>query len=93
MTFSTRKDPDSVEDFSIDWIDTLSESSPIDVIATSEWTVEKTLVVDSDAKTNSTTTVWVSGGRLNKYQTIVNKITTTGGRTYNRTITFKVQEK
>jgi hypothetical protein len=93
MTFETMKDPDSVEDFTINWAATLSESSPNDTISTSAWTADNGVVVDDDSNTTTTTTVWVSGGTLHKYADLTNEVGTAGGRTYNRTITVMIQEK
>jgi hypothetical protein len=93
MTFEATKDPDSVEDFTINWAATLSESSPGDVISTSSWTANSDVTIDSDTNTTTTARVWVSGGTLHKYADLVNAIETSGGRTYNRTITLKIQEK
>jgi hypothetical protein len=92
MSFEATKDPSSVEDFSIDWTATLADSSPADTISSSTWTADNGVTVTSDAETTTTTTVWVSGGTLGRYCNLVNRIVTTGGRTYDRTITLKIQQ-
>ena len=93
MTFEATKDPESVIDFTINWAATLAESSPSDEISTSAWTADQAMVVDSDTNTTTTTTVWVSGGTRWKYANLVNTVVTTAGRTYERTITVKLQDK
>jgi len=93
MTFTTIKDPEAVIDYTIDWAATMAESSPSDTIATSAWTADNGVVVDSDSETTTTTTVWVSGGTRGKYSSVVNTVTTAAGRTYNRTISLLLQDK
>lgn len=93
MTFETTKDPDATVDFTIDWSDTLNESSPADTITTSSWTANCGMTVDSDSKTTDHTTVWVSNGTLHKYADLVNTVQTAAGRKHQRTITVKLQEK
>ena len=90
-TFSAIKDPDSVEDFTIDWAATLAESSPADTISTSAWSKDTALVIDSDSNTTTTATVWVSGGTDGTYTNLVNRVTTAAGRTLDRTIVLLVQ--
>ena len=93
MTFATIKDPDSVVDYQIDWSATMGESSPNDTIATSSWSADNGLTVDSDSNTTTTATVWVSGGTRATYANLVNTITTVGGRTHERTIVIKLQDR
>jgi len=93
MTFEAKKDPDSTVDFTINWILTLAESSPADTISTSSWTANHAMTVASDSNTTTTTTVWVSGGTRRKYVDLINTVATAAGRTYQRTITVKIQDK
>jgi len=93
MTFKDTKDPDATVDFTIDWSDLLAESSPQDTIASSSWTANQGVVVDRDSNTTTTATVWVSGGTVRKYSELVNTVTTAGGRTYERTVYVKVQQR
>jgi SPP1 family predicted phage head-tail adaptor len=93
VTFDLTKDPDSVIDTGINWLPTMNESSPQDTISTSAWAADNELTVDSDTNTTSTTTVWVSGGTEGKYANLVNKITTPAGRTHDRTIVVKIQNR
>ena len=94
MTFEfLTKDPQSVIDTGINWAPTMGESSPNDTISTSEWAADNGLTVDSDTNTTTTTTVWVSAGTQGKYASLVNTITTSAGRTHDRTIVVKLQNR
>ena len=83
------KDPAEVLDYTIDW-STLLES---DTISTSEWALDEGLTKDSDSKTDTTTTVWVSGGTLGNQYTCTNTIVTAGERTRVRSISINVIER
>jgi hypothetical protein len=93
MTFPLTKDPQSVIDTGIDWAPTMAESSPADTISTSSWAADNGLTVDSDTNTTTATTVWVSAGTLHKYANLVNSIVTSAGRTHERTIVVKLQNR
>lgn len=83
------KDTADVADYQIDW----SAFLGTDTIATSVWTVTEAsgLVVDSSTNTTTTATVWLSGGTAGVYA-VANKITTAGGRTYERSARLTVGE-
>lgn len=83
------KDPDAVEDFSVNWATWLSD----DAISTSEWEVPDGLT--STYETNSTTrgTIWVSGGAVRRKYSLINRIVTAGGRTNDQTVVVKVRDK
>ncbi len=89
MTFT--KDPDAVLDYSVDWSAWLAG----DQIATSSWLLEEgaLLEVVSDAKTMTKTTVWLRGGQKGTTYLVTNRIVTMGGRTDDRTITVKVEDR
>ena len=85
------KDPDEVKDYSFDWTKLLAG----DEIATSTWSVveETGLVINSKPATNTatTTTFWASGGDLGKVYPMLNRVTTSGGRTFDRTRKLKMK--
>ena len=54
----TKKDPNSIEDFALDW----SARAASDTISASTWTVSTGLTVVADSYTDTTTTVRLSGG-------------------------------
>lgn len=87
MTFT--KDPNAVLDYTIDWTRWLSG----DQIVTSEWLVPTGLTKVADSKTASSATVWLSGGTAGQSYTVTNRITTTGGRTEDRSFTIRVEER
>jgi hypothetical protein len=92
------KDPDADIDYTVDWGDGyLNESSPAETITLSTWHVAASgspaLTIDFETNTDTTATVWVSGGEVSKLYRIVNTITTTEGRTDERSIILRVENR
>jgi len=87
MTFT--KDPNAVLDYTIDWSRWLAG----DQIATSAWLVAAGLTKVADSRAGSLATVWLSGGTAGQSYTVTNRITTTGGRTEDRSFTIRVEER
>lgn len=83
------KDPNDVLDFVINWADRLGT----DTIASSVWTVPTGLTAGATSNTTTTTTVWLSAGVLDDDYEVLNRITTTGGRTMDQTVKLKVRAK
>lgn len=83
------KDPNAVLDYIIDWTAFLGA----DTISTSTWIVETGITKDSDTRTNTTTTIWLSGGTAGERYYLTNRIVTAGLRTEDRTIGILVREK
>lgn len=83
------KDPDEVLDYIVDW----SARLEADTIATSTWTVPLGITKNSDTKTNTTTTIWLSSGVLDASYEFVNRITTAGGRMMDQTVKLKMKTK
>lgn len=74
------KDPQAVLDFKRDWTSFLAG----DTVSASSWAVEgfeTDLTVDSDSHTDTTATVWLSGGTHRKKYLLTNTIVTAGART------------
>jgi hypothetical protein len=68
-------DPGATLDYYIDWASWLGA----DTIVTSTWTITgggTGLVIEDDSHTDTTSTVWVSGGTVNRNYTLTNHITT-----------------
>ena len=84
-----KKDPSAILDYSIDWSLWLDG----DTIQSSSWTVPQGLTKASETNNNSTTTVWLSGGTLDQTYTVTNRITTANGRTDERSILIKVEDR
>ena len=84
------KDPDAVLDYSIEWSKWLAG----DQIQTSTWTVSDAAIeTASDSNTTTRATVWLSGGIAGQAYTVTNRITTSGGRTDERSFTIQVQDR
>lgn len=89
LSFSHPKDPNDVADYQIDWADFLGT----DTISTSTWVVPDGLTKNSDGKSNTATTIWLSGGSDGTSYPLVNRIVTAGGRTFDQTVKLKVKER
>jgi hypothetical protein len=86
------KDPNAVLDYSIDWSQWLADAGA-DAINTSNWTVPAGITKDSQTNTSTQSKVWLSGGSAGQTYRVVNRITTTGGRTADRSFDVVVQEQ
>lgn len=94
------KDPDADLDYAADWTAWLLED---DTIETSEWIVP-TVVDEDDAplpdalvghdetNTDTTATIWLSGGILGTAYDVINRITTAQGRTEDQTLHFNIRQ-
>lgn len=91
------KDPNSVLDYKVDWNGAAADGGPWlaagETIASSNFTVPAGITKDSQSNTTTTATVWLSGGTVGNEYAVVNRITTNQGRTDDRTITIRVQER
>ena len=83
-----KKDPDAVLDYTFDWALYLTPLS--DSIATVTWLPDAGLVVSNSTHTTNTATAFVSGGIIDTTQILTCRITTTGGRTDDRSILLKI---
>ena len=89
MSRQFQKDPDAILDYTVDW----SRWLGTDTILASQWTVPTDLTEVSAAHTPTSATVWLSGGTVGQSYPVTNRITTTSGRTDDRTITIRVEER
>lgn len=81
---TAEKDPNATLRYTIDWTDYLVD----DTILSSEWTVTPEGVTASDPmvdEVGKVTSVWLSGGVLNRKYTITNRIKTVKGATHDET--------
>jgi hypothetical protein len=83
------KDPDETLDYTVDWADALGG----DTIASSTWTVPTGITRGTDSNTATTATIWISGGSADQNYSLLNRITTAGGRTREQTCTLRVSTK
>ena len=84
-----KKDPSAILDYSIDWSLWLDG----DTIQSSSWTVPQGLTKASETNNSTTATVWLSGGTVDQTYTVTNRITTANGRTDERSILIKVEDR
>lgn len=83
------KDPNEVLDYSVDWSARLGS----DTISASTWVVPSGITKNSDSNTTTATTIWLSGGTEGDSYSLVNRVVTAGGRTFDQTIKLKVKSK
>jgi hypothetical protein len=81
------KDPAAKLDYKLDWLSWLGD----DTISASIWTVPDGITKVSDTFEDTSATVWLSGGEAGRSYTVVNTITTTGGRIEERAIVIEVR--
>lgn len=95
------KDPDATLDYKFDWAASTNGSGDSDWLASGETidshtvTVESGLTKDSDSATDDDTsvTVWLSGGSAGETYLVGCEITTSSGRTDERSIVIAVEER
>jgi len=84
------KDPSAVLDYAFDWSGWLASGETID---THTITVDTGLTKDSSTEDAGKVTVWLSGGTAGVNYKVACKITTSAGRTDERTIWIKVTDR
>lgn len=82
------KDPDSTEDYPFFWAPELDG----DTISTSTFLLPDGLTEVSTSNTTTTTTIFLSGGDSGRTYRVTNRVTTAGGRTWDKTIRILVNE-
>lgn len=89
--WSAVKDPDEVKDYDVNWSDLLGT----DTISSSAWSVVSGsgLTIDSNSTTTTVTKVWLSAGTAGTDYTLLNRVVTAGGRTYDQTCKLRVRAK
>jgi hypothetical protein len=85
--YDFEKTPGEVLDYQFRWTKYLTGE---ETIASSTWTLSAGLTKDSDVFDQTVTTVWLSAGIAGRPFTVTNTITTTSGRTAERTFTIRV---
>lgn len=87
------KDPDEVLDYELDWSTRLATG---DTITASSWSIatgDEELVIGETSFTDSTTTLWLSGGTLSTTYKVLNRVTTAQGRVHDKTTYLRIREK
>jgi hypothetical protein len=83
------KDPSAVLDYAWDWATWLGS----DTIEGFTVTVEAGLVLDSTTGSTTAVTAWLSGGTAGAEYDVTCRVVTAGGRTDERTIKVRVEER
>lgn len=89
-TWDRSKDPDEVVDYDLSWADQMTADS--DTISSSTWTVPAGITKDSSSNTTTRTKVWLSGGTTGETYTLLNRVVTTGGRTFDQSVRLKMKD-
>ena len=84
------KDPDAVLDYMFDWTEWLATG---ETITDHTITADTGITVETDSEASGKVTVWLSGGTAGINYKVACLITTTAGRTDERTIWIKVVER
>lgn len=88
MTTWPDKHPDEELDYQLDWSSRLAEG---EVIETATWEIEAGLVKLSDSHTDTTTTIWLSGGTPPKTAHITCTVETDQGRTMQEAVDLTIR--
>jgi hypothetical protein len=86
-----KKDPAAVLDYTFDWSGYLTPLA--DLISTVTWVTTGGITATTGTHTTNTATTFVSGGTAGTNATLTCRITTSGGRTDDRTITLKILDR
>lgn len=90
MTATHEKDPDATLDYAFDWSSWLAAG---ETITTPTVTAETGLTLDSSSEAAGIVTAWVSGGTAGNNYTLACRITTSAGRTDERTMRLIVRQR
>lgn len=94
MADRKRKDPNAVLDYDFNWRkEWLADGDDIDTSLFIITGNDSALIQDSITNTTDIATIWLSGGTLGETYTVVNRITTTGGRTQDWTLYLTIAER
>jgi hypothetical protein len=101
MSHTFLKDPNAILDYKFDWKALTNGTGDTDWLASGETITTKTVAVDtgltkdSDAlsDTNTSVTVWLSGGTAGQRYNVACKIVTSASRTDERTISVEVMQR
>ena len=93
-------DPGEDLDYTCDWGEFLDDGgSPSDTISQSSWSIDPdpggspAPQLHDSSYTVSTTTIWVSGAELGMIYLLTNTIVTTEGRTAQRSLTLRCEQR
>ncbi len=81
------KDPNERLDFHINWSNTLDG----DTITASDWIVPTGITQYSESATATVATVWLESGTEGERYSVLNRITTAGGRIFDQTVRLRIK--
>lgn len=84
-----RKDPDARLDYQVDWSDWLDG----DTISASSWVLPTGITQYSVTNNTTSATIFLTGGTEGVDYSVVNRITTSGGRINDQTLIIKVRSR
>lgn len=84
------KDPESVIDYGCDWAEWLKDGESI---TNSQWLPVTGLTLSNDLVNGAITSVTLAGGTVNDKYTLTNRITTSLGRTEDRSMKIFCRQK
>jgi hypothetical protein len=87
---SFTKDPDATLDYAYNWASWLAEG---ETISSASVIVQAGITLDSESNTTTTTTAWLSGGSLNETYQVTFRVTTSAGRTDDRSIRVLILDR
>lgn len=95
------KDPDDVLDYKFDYAAATNGSGSSDWLASGDTISTHSIIADSGitvdsssiTDTNTSVTVWLSGGTEDTDYGVTCRIETTGGRIFDKTIRIKVRQR
>jgi len=88
------KDPEAVLDYAFNWVDWLDTSTtPNESIIAHTVTVPTGLTLESSTAASGIVTAWISGGTAETTYRVECLITTSAGRTDERSLWITVQER
>lgn len=90
MTFDPYKDPDANLDYVWNWAAWLADAETIDTVT---WIVPDGITEGDTTKTDTTATIWLSGGTLGQSYEITCRITTNQGRIDDRTRRIRISDR
>jgi hypothetical protein len=95
MSLTALKDPDAVLDYANDWSDGYLAAG--ETVLTSGWVVDvgsdTQLLITATSLASPITSATVSGGTVGQIYALRNRITTSGGRTEDRTWIIRVGQR
>jgi hypothetical protein len=89
LLYTHEHDPSDLADYDIEWADLLEAG---ETISASTWRIHPSLTKSSDTYGDTATKIWIRYGTPSKDHWMENIITTSGGRTFQRTVWVRVKQ-